>query len=186
MQNQKKSILICVGIVVIVSLLLGINKMSKMSKGSEKLIFSVPDSPSFALIYIARHEGYFKEEGLDITYKKVLRGVDSIDDVIKGQADIAFSYEAPFVIKAFDNKNINIIGTLHTSTKNTGIVARKDKGISKPSDLKGKKIGVTKNTAYDFFLQSYLLSQGIKLSDNILRVDTAAIAATTLLGEASA
>jgi sulfonate transport system substrate-binding protein len=56
---------------------------------------------------------------------------------------------------------IYIIAEIQTSTKNEAIVARKDHGITKPSDLRGKTIGVTAGTTGDFFLDSFFLVQGI-------------------------
>jgi NitT/TauT family transport system substrate-binding protein len=41
------------------------------------------------------------------------------------------------------------------------IVARRDRGIAKPADLKGKRIGVTLGTNADFFADAFLLGHGI-------------------------
>lgn len=121
--------------------------------------------PTLALIYIAENKGYFKEEGLEIAYKTFLRGIDCIEDALRGGSDIALTYETPVVRKIYEGEKLRIISTLHTSTKDTALVARKDKGILITDDLKGKKIGVTKNSSFEFFLHSHLLSQGIRLSD---------------------
>ncbi|HYV34039.1 MAG TPA: ABC transporter substrate-binding protein, partial [Candidatus Limnocylindria bacterium] len=45
------------------------------------------------------------------------------------------------------------------------LIGRKDKGISKPSDLKGKTIGVTRKGAGEFFLGKFLAFNNIKLGD---------------------
>ena len=41
------------------------------------------------------------------------------------------------------------------------MIARKGRGIGKPEDLKGKIVGSSKNTATDFFLSTFLLSNNI-------------------------
>jgi NitT/TauT family transport system substrate-binding protein len=48
------------------------------------------------------------------------------------------------------------------------LIARKDHGINEPSDLKGKKIGVTKKTGSEFFLGKFLEWNSILLNDVIL------------------
>lgn len=121
--------------------------------------------PTFALAYIAKNKGYFQDEGLDITYARFPRGIDALNDVLKGNSDIGYAYETPAVRKIYEGEKLRIITTLHTSTNGTALIAREDRGILTVDDLKGKKIGVTKNSSFEFFLQSYLLSQGIKLSD---------------------
>ena len=56
---------------------------------------------------------------------------------------------------------IYIIAEIQTSTKNEAIVARQDLGITKPSDLRGKTIGVAAGTTSDFFMNSFFLVHGI-------------------------
>ena len=45
------------------------------------------------------------------------------------------------------------------------IVARKDRNILKPSDLKGKRIGFSPNTTSDYFLDMFLLANTISRSE---------------------
>ncbi len=45
------------------------------------------------------------------------------------------------------------------------ILARKDRGIDSASDLKGKKIAVMRGTSADFFLDSFLIHNGLKHSE---------------------
>ncbi len=164
---MSKSLVISIGIVVV---LIGAyfvmqKQLLKVYPTTEKLTLAIADSPSYALIHIAQNKGYFKDEGLDVTYKPVPRGINSLTDMLTGGSDLAVAYDTPTVIKIYEGAKLQILSTLHTSTQNVALAARKDKGIATLNDLKGKKIGVSKNSAYEFFLDSYLLSQGIKLSD---------------------
>ena len=131
----------------------------------EKITVAWADQPAFALMYIAQNKGYFTDEGLEVTYRKFTTGRDALADVIKGNSDIATVYEAPVVRQIYQGKDISIISTLHTSSKNGALIGRRDKNITRIEDIKNKKIGVTKGTADEFFLYSYLSSQGVRLSD---------------------
>ena len=134
-------------------------------KTIEKITIAWADQTSFALMYIAQNKDYFTDEGLDVTYRKFTTGRDALADVINGNSDIATVYEAPVVRQLYQGKDISIISTLHTSSKNAALIGRRDKNITRIEDIKNKKIGVAKGTAEEFFLYSYLTSQGIQLSD---------------------
>lgn len=138
----------------------------------ESLIIAEGVQPVFALIYIAEAKGFFKDENVDITYKTFSSGRDALASVIAGEADLATVYETPVVLQTVAGQKLAIITGLHHSSRNTALVARKDRGIEQPTDLKGKKIGVTKNTNAAFFLDLFLKSHGMSRSDVTL-IDTA-------------
>lgn len=164
---MKKTLIIFIGamIILIGSYLVAREQLSWIPQSNEKLTVATLDYAPFALMYIAQHKGYFKEEGLDITYKTFPRGIDSLEDALKGNSDIGLANETPAVRKIYEGEKLRIVSTLHSATKNTAIIARKDRNILNVNDLKGKKIGVTKKASYEFFLYSFLLSQGIQLSE---------------------
>ena len=58
-------------------------------------------------------------------------------------------------------EKMSIIATIQTSSRNVAIIARKDKGILTPRDLKGRRIAVTSGTLLDFFVDAFLVTQGI-------------------------
>ncbi|MBU2708203.1 ABC transporter substrate-binding protein [Zooshikella marina] len=135
---------------------------------NESLIIAEGAQPVFALIYIAEAKGFFKDENLDITYKTFSSGRDALASVIAGEADLATVYETPVVLQTVAGQKLAIITGLHHSSRNTALVARKDRGIEQPTDLQGKKIGVTKNTNAEFFLDLFLKSHGMSKNDVIL------------------
>jgi len=153
---------------------------SKTPQTVEKLTIATVDYAPFALMYIAQNQGYFKEEGLDVTYKTFPKGIDSLTAALKGDFDLGLANETPAVRKIYEGEKLRIISTLQTSTKNTAIIGRKDKGILTVNDLRGKKIGVALNSSYEFFLYSFLVSHGISFSDVVL-VDGDLASMSTLL-----
>ncbi|MDE1461907.1 ABC transporter substrate-binding protein [Spartinivicinus poritis] len=134
----------------------------------ETLIIAEGSQPVFALIYIAEIKGFFKDENLEISYKSFSSGRDALASVIAGESDLATVYETPVVLQTIAGHKLAIVTGLHNSSKNTALVARRDSGIELPQDLKGKKIGVTKNTNAEFFLDFFLKSHGMSKSDVIL------------------
>jgi len=131
----------------------------------EKLRMADAGNAVFALVYLAESLGYFTEEGLEIEYDTYTSGRDALASVIAGKNDIATVYETPIVVETFNGAELSVITELHNSNRNTGLVARKDRGIFSARDLKGKRIAVPINTNAEFFLKLFLTSQGIDQSE---------------------
>jgi ABC-type nitrate/sulfonate/bicarbonate transport system substrate-binding protein len=74
------------------------------------------------------------------------------------------SSENVFVGKAFNKSNISVIGNIDRY-QIVDLIGRKDKGIENVSDLKGKKIGLTRNTISEFYLGRFLDLHGMSIHD---------------------
>ncbi|MBA4417319.1 MAG: hypothetical protein C0392_05350 [Syntrophus sp. (in: bacteria)] len=117
------------------------------------------------LYHIASVKGYFKEEGLDVIDQLHEFGKLAVKSVFEGKADIAITTETPIMFAISGGRNIYIIAMIATSNRGNAIIAMKDQGIAQPTDLKGKRIGVTKGTSSDFFLDSFLSTWGLSRKD---------------------
>ncbi|MBI5577391.1 MAG: NrtA/SsuA/CpmA family ABC transporter substrate-binding protein [Deltaproteobacteria bacterium] len=129
--------------------------------GMKKITIAVTPWPASVALYIAQEKGYFREEGLDATLDSYLSGHLGINAVLSGKADIATSTETPIARAALEGKRLAVIATVAEVERGMLIVARKDRGISKPGDLKGKKVGRVAWTAADFFLDIYLTTSSV-------------------------
>ena len=126
----------------------------------EKVTIAYSTSFSAVLVHIAFTKGYFGEEGLDATPQPHASGKEALQSVLEGKADLATVADTPIMFAIMNGKKISTLAVIQT-TNNEAIVARRDRGIAKPSDLKGKKIGLTLGTTGDFFADSFLLAHGI-------------------------
>ncbi|MBX9902733.1 MAG: ABC transporter substrate-binding protein [Burkholderiales bacterium] len=127
----------------------------------EKLVIAHASQPSFALIYIAAARGYFEEEGLNVELQPHTLGRNALNSVIEGKADIATAFGTPVVRRIYEWVPLGIIASLHTSTRNQAIVARRDRGISTATDLEGKRIGVTLGASMEYLLHLLLAAESI-------------------------
>jgi len=127
----------------------------------DKITIAYTTASNGILTYIAFVKGYFKEEGLDVTPQPHAFGKMALNAVIEGKADLGTVADTPIMFAVMGGKKITILAVIQTSNRNEAIVARQDRGIVKPSDLKGKSIGVTLGTASDFFADVFLNAQGI-------------------------
>lgn len=139
----------------------GCKNIQTSSGPREKMTIAYSTASNAVLVYIAFAKGYFTEEGLDATPQPHAFGKVALQSVLDGKADLATVASTPIMFAVMDGKNITTLAAIQTSSRNEAIVARTDRGIAKPADLKGKKIGYTRGTTADFFLDTLLLINGI-------------------------
>jgi sulfonate transport system substrate-binding protein len=136
-------------------------KQPKVSGPPEKITIAYSTAANAILVYIAFARGYFVEEGLDATPQPHPFGKLALNAVIEGKADLATAADTPIVFAIMNGKRIETLAVIQTSNRDEAIVARQDRGIAKPADLKGKKIGVPLGTSADFFTDVFLLAHDI-------------------------
>ncbi len=119
---------------------------------------------SSALVYIASDQGYFTGNGLNVAMRDYDSGPGAIEGLLKGEVDIGLSSEYVAVDKALKKENILVIGTIN-KYQNVYLIGRKDKGIENVSDLKGKKIGLTRGALGEFYLGRFLDLHGMSIRE---------------------
>jgi NitT/TauT family transport system substrate-binding protein len=125
-------------------------------------IAAMPFSFTGYAIFIALERGDFKAVGLDVKIKlNYTNGMETMKAILHGEADIALSSETPFINTILNGGQIEAIATTITARGHLGVVARKDRGIQMPMDLKGKNIGVTMGSNGEYFLDLVLLLNSI-------------------------
>lgn len=113
---------------------------------------------------IAQDQGYFKKHGLDVQIDEYDSGATSIGALQEGKADFAIAADFVGVRRMFADKDLRVLAEAshHDVFR---VIARKDKGIVVPVDLQGRKIGLTRKTAGEFYLGRFLTLHGLKLED---------------------
>jgi NitT/TauT family transport system substrate-binding protein len=140
----------------------GCKPVQKQAGPREKVTIAYSTASNAILVYIAFANGYFAEEGLEATPQPHAFGKLALNAVLEGKADIATAGDTPIVFSVINGKKITTLASIQTSNRNEAVVARRDRGIEKPADLKGKHIGVTLGTTADYFANSFLLAHGIE------------------------
>jgi NitT/TauT family transport system substrate-binding protein len=126
--------------------------------GVAMLVLSAP-------ILIAYENGYFAEEGLNVTLKEYQFGKLALEDLFAGKVDLATVAETPIVMYSFEREDYFVVAEFVHSYDDSKIIVRNDRGIRNPADLKGKKIGTTFGTSAHFFAEAYLSYNKVKRSD---------------------
>ena len=92
-------------------------------------------------LLVEEDKGFFKAKGIDISLIPGAGGADAIRNLLSGQADVAFTDPASFFIAIDKGEKLRAIYDIYPQNI-FNLVSLKSKNIIKPSDLKGKRIGV--------------------------------------------
>ncbi len=114
---------------------------------------------------VAIDKGFFKEEGLNPLVSEYNYGAVDLKNMLDGHVDLAMVAESPLVIERFKRKDFSVVANISSTYQSRRIVGLTGKGIHAITDLKGKRIGVLKNTSAHYFLSALLLENNIALDD---------------------
>lgn len=139
--------------------LLGGDDTPEQSDGEvTQLNIAVLHTLDIAPLHYAMAKGYFRDEGLTVKMVDGKSGGDNVTKLISGDVDIAFSSYSPFFLaQSKGAADIKLIADASaTKPENATIMARSDSGITKVSDLAGKKVGVS-----DLNTMAHLLAESV-------------------------
>ena len=120
----------------------------------------MPDLDSLPLI-IADHNGYFKEEGIQVKIEHFKSAADRDTALQTGKIDGAIS-DMLSVVFFNDNKfDVKITSKTDGSFK---LISGKNSGISKIEQSAGKSIGISKNTIIEYLTDRIMESSNIDVN----------------------
>ena len=96
--------------------------------------------------------------------KDVLGGNRSFEAVISGEADFGTSSDSVIVFKSALRNDFVNLGTFVQSDNDVKLLTLEESGVRESMDLTGKKIGVTKGAAGEYFLSTYLAIGGVAMA----------------------
>jgi NitT/TauT family transport system substrate-binding protein len=123
----------------------------------------VPTAAS-VLIYIAQDQKFFAANRIKVNIKDYNTGTATTEALLKGEVDIAWVAEFPFVNRAFSKEKISIFAVVGRFNEQY-LFGRKDRKINAVGDLKGKRIGIPRNTIAEFYLGRFLELNGMNIQD---------------------
>ena len=169
MKNKNK-IIMGVLIVIVIASILFFSYSKNLPTGAvvsekEKITIAQSITPKAALLIIAEKKGYFAEEGLDADIKPFSSGRLALDALLSKDVDFANVADVPIMSAGFNKQKILVIATIVKTNNEVKVVARKDHGISKPTDLKGKKVAVFTGTSSEIFAYYFLKANGLTVKE---------------------
>ncbi|MBQ9905482.1 MAG: ABC transporter substrate-binding protein [Oscillospiraceae bacterium] len=132
----------------------------------DKLELGYLNSTAHLLAFVAAEEGYFAEEGLNVTLTQFSSAGELVNGLESGKLDVAFIGSVPTLTFQSQGHDVTIIGGAMTNGHGYVIkseFAEKDEeGVA---ILKGRNVASVKNSVQDAELQILLKNAGIEIGE---------------------
>ncbi|MFA6898901.1 MAG: NrtA/SsuA/CpmA family ABC transporter substrate-binding protein [Desulfurivibrionaceae bacterium] len=116
-------------------------------------------------LLVAEKQGFFSEQGLAVSVREFTMGRDALESMLRGECELATAAEPPVVEYALKRDDLRILGSVQSSDNMIRLVARVDRGIATPFDLRDKRIATVKGTNAHYFLELFLEKNRLPLND---------------------
>jgi NitT/TauT family transport system substrate-binding protein len=131
----------------------------------EKITIGTNLNEMVGLLFVAENRGYYQAQGLEVVLKAYQTGLEPLRGVREGRLDLASCAEFALVGEIFTGgTGLRCLAAIGSGEVDM-LIARRDKGVNRPEDLRGKTIGVPRNTSAEFFLGRFLTLNHISLQD---------------------
>lgn len=137
----------------------------ELSRPLTDVTIAVSMQPLSAPLYVAREKEFFTHEGLRVTLAPYHAGVDAMNAAMAGKADLGTVADVPVMFAGLKGEQLSVVATIASTPDYMRIVARRDRLITRPADLRGKTFGVRAGTSSEYFLAAFLTFHGISPGD---------------------
>ena len=117
-------------------------------------------NPDHVALYYAQDKGYFSRNGLTMRFLTPSSAADPIKLAALGRVDLAVSYESELFYAEQEKLPVTAVATLIPVPLNSLIVTPRDH-VTRLSQLKGKKVGITGVPSDQAFYSALLRTAGL-------------------------
>ena len=137
----------------LLSILLLVSSLNAAQKCEDiSLQFQWKNQFEYAGFYAAQEKGFYKDVGLDVSFKEFENGMNPVREVLSGKATYGITY-SDLIIHYLDGEPVVFLANFF---KHSPLVLATQADIQLPSDLKGKKImGVEESIKSTAFLMMF-------------------------------
>lgn len=121
-------------------------------------------NPDHAPLFVAKWQGYFAKEGLEVEFVNPADPADPPKWVAAGKADIALTYEPQFLVAQKQGLPLVWLATL-VATPLDCMMTLEDSGIRRIQDFKAKRIGYSSGSVDGVMLMTVLKQAGLTTKD---------------------
>ena len=116
-------------------------------------------------MWISINKGFFDEEGIEAGFQQYGTGIEAIQAVIAGAADIGPALDfAVLNLAATAKENMKVVAGIAAPRPGWHKLAMRN-DLNSAKDLRGKKIGYVKGTSEHFVTLQHLIQNGVNLND---------------------
>ena len=164
--NRKLSLFIALTLLLIASVIfLSINLQHFWQEEKHSVTIAVSKTPLSSPFYVAKAINAFKNTCVDVKFDNVVGGQKAFAKVIAGDVDFGTSSDSVIAFQSLSNQPFVTHAVFVQSDTDVKLITRQADNINSVLSLKGKKIGVTKSTASEYFLSTLLAIEGLNVED---------------------
>lgn len=126
-----------------------------------RITFASGTAVPSTVIFVAQEMGYFANEGLDVRIENCLGAFRCMLDMLDGKAQFSSAGDFSLMFNSLERKDFVVLAAYSYSSSTLKLLARKSAHIRKAEDLLGKRVGIIKKTASHYFLDNFLLLEGV-------------------------
>jgi ABC-type nitrate/sulfonate/bicarbonate transport systems, periplasmic components len=122
----------------------------------------------YAPLYIAQQEGYFEEEGLDVTIEIIAGGAVGVTQLVSGELDFTSATWGNILVAVSQGLELQVVreGTDANKEGINGLLVQADGPIDSVEDLRGQIVSVnTLASATEVQIRDCLASEGLEPGD---------------------
>jgi len=132
----------------------------------ERLTVGVENSLLPVAVWVADEQGYFAQQGLEVSIKAFNSGKASFEAMLNGEdIDISTVAPTPIMFNSFNRNDFLILATFVHSYSDLKAIASRIRGITQAADLPGMRIGTPLGTTGQYFTDAFLLLHEISPSE---------------------
>lgn len=142
--------------------------------------------PYYSPMYIAKEKGYFKEQGLDVEFYYAA-AAEIVKNAATGNVQFGFPNADSVILAKSQGIPIKVVNTTYQNGLGA-LIFQKSSGITKPEDLKGKKVGVTSFGSPNYIQLKVMMEKaGMSIDDvKVEIIGTGAIVNALVSGQVDA
>lgn len=118
-----------------------------------------------ALVPLAKALDFYAAEGLDVEVRPLPSGKQALEKMFAGDCSLAAVAEPPVVHHSLGRKDFLILAAIAMSDNFERVIVRSDRGLRVAADLRGRRIAVAQFTTAHYFLDLYLVANGLGPAD---------------------
>ncbi len=125
------------------------------------------NSTAHLLAFVAKEEGFFDEEGLNVTLTQFASAAELVNGLESGKLDVAFIGSVPLLTFQSQGHDLTIFGGAMTNGHGYVIKSEytQDTDVTGVELLKGRNVASVKNSVQDAELQLLLADAGIEIGE---------------------
>lgn len=152
------------GGVLILALVILAGFFAPPARATDKLAICYGSAAS-VLIPLAKALDYYAADGLDVVMRPMSSGKQALEKMFAGECSLAAVAEPPVVHHSLSRKDFLILATIAMADNFERVIVRSDRGIRAAADLRGRRIAVAQFTTAHYFLDTYLIANGLSPAD---------------------